>query len=301
MDVTEVTRRAIFDGFSTGRIWWNGRLTEVEFLSRLFDLEQLPSTDGRFATASSDIWQHRVRNSDGSDDWVFYDRRFNLLRGEDEVFLRFLCETLHPVVREDESEVERTRQLINGHLEKDGFELFESTRLSGRPVFAARRRSVLGPAGLGTVRATLAAVDESYVAQQITRMEAAIEHDPGLAIGTAKELLETCCKTILQERGEAVPAAADLSQLVKLTMNQLDLIPATLANPLRADETVRRLLGSLSGLTQGLAELRNRFGTGHGRPAGSEDLTPVHAKLAVGAASTLSVFLFETHRRSARI
>jgi len=41
---------------------------------------------------------------DWADDWVFYDSRFNLLRASDEVFLRFLCETIHPVVRLDSVE-----------------------------------------------------------------------------------------------------------------------------------------------------------------------------------------------------
>ena len=86
MQVTEVTRRNIFDGLVAERIWWSGRLSEVDFLNRLFDLENLPSTDGRFRSAHSDIWQHRVRNSDWSDDWVFYDPRFGLLRGDEEVF-----------------------------------------------------------------------------------------------------------------------------------------------------------------------------------------------------------------------
>ena len=37
--------------------------------------------------------------------------------------------------------------------------------------------------------------------QQYERALAAVETDPSLAIGTAKELIETCCKTILSERG----------------------------------------------------------------------------------------------------
>jgi hypothetical protein len=63
----------------------------------------------------------------------------------------------------------------------------------------------------------------------------------------------------------------------------------------KAAETVKRLLNNLATITQGVAELRNQYGTGHGKAAGSKGLGPRHAKLAVGAASTLAVFLAETH------
>jgi len=44
------------------------------------------------------IVYNRLHPCDWADDWVFYDSRFNLLRASDEAFLRFLCETIHPVV-----------------------------------------------------------------------------------------------------------------------------------------------------------------------------------------------------------
>lgn len=55
------------------------------------------------------------------------------------------------------------------------------------------------------------------------------------------------------------------------------------------------VLGSLGGIVSGIAELRNYYGTGHGKASGTSGLGPRHARLAVGAASTLAVFLFETY------
>ena len=43
--------------------------------------------------------------------------------------------------------------------------------------------------------------DTPEMVSQIKRIEASIESEPDLAIGSAKELLETCCKTILSDRG----------------------------------------------------------------------------------------------------
>lgn len=135
--ITEVTRRAIVDILSTRN--WSGRLSETEFLSRLYDLDALPSQDHRYRNAEDDIWHHRVDNSDGEPDWVFYDSRFGLLTGPDREFLRFLCETVHPVVRPDTQQALGIVGLFNNDLRADGWELIRSGEISGRPVFQAKQ------------------------------------------------------------------------------------------------------------------------------------------------------------------
>lgn len=136
--ITEVSRRAIIDYLSVD-VQWSGRLEEDEFLSRIYDLTQIPSTDGRFSNAIGDIRQHRVNWTDWPDEWVFTDQRFNILWSSDDEFLKFLCETVHPVVRPD---IETAREMVheyNINLKKDGWEIFERANISGRPVFGARK------------------------------------------------------------------------------------------------------------------------------------------------------------------
>ena len=211
-------------------------MEEFEFLSRLFNLSTLPSTDNRFKDAALDIWQHRINNFDWDDDWVFYDGRFNLMNGDDETFLAFLCETIHPVVRPDPSEAERLCELYNQYLRNDGFQIVEKTRLSGKPVFTGRHVGIGITPALGAAKATLGGTDPGYIAQQITRMEAAVLNDPTLAIGTAKELVETCCKTILDAREIAFSRSADLPELIKLTVKILELAPANIPESRKAAE-----------------------------------------------------------------
>jgi len=110
VEITEVTRRAIADRLTVSQISWSGRLTDDEFLSRLYDLNKMPSNDGRFENASDDIWQHRVNNPmDWDNDWVFSDSRFNLFHCEDADFLRFLTEVLHPAVQTNPERVDDGR------------------------------------------------------------------------------------------------------------------------------------------------------------------------------------------------
>lgn len=295
MKISQITRRDIIDAIVTEKVNWSGRLEESEFLSRLYDLQSLPSDDSRFEDAAGDIWQHRVNNYDWEDDWVFYDRRFNLMTGDDDLYLTFLCETIHPVVRPDVTETERLCQMYNQYLKNDGYQLVEKTRMSGKPVFVGRYIGVSRTPGIETVKETFSGTDAGYLAQQITRMETAVYNDPSLAIGTAKELVETCCKTILKERGIDLPSRSDLPKLVKHTSRELQLTPDDIPNQAKAAETIKRLLSNLATITQGIAELRNQYGTGHGKTATDKGLGPRHAKLAVGAASTLAVFLAETH------
>ncbi len=296
MEVSDVTRRNIFDVLHLEQIPWHGRLEEHEFRARLFDLKNMRSTDRRFRTAWDDIWQHRVRNFDWDDDWVLYDSRIDLLRCPDEIFLQFLCEMPHPVVRPKPEDVTRLHALFNEHLKADGWEVFEQTTISGRPVFAAR--PLLADAGpaLEAAQAVASTLDAAYVSQQVTRMEAALRDDPELAIGTAKEFVETICKTILAERGAPFDKRADLPQLVRQTLSELALVPDKIDGAAKAADTIRRLLQNLTTIANGLAELRNPYGTGHAKDARARGLQARHARLAVAAASALGVFLFETHQ-----
>ena len=135
----------------------------------------------------------------------------------------------------------------------------------------------------------------NHLAEQIRRLESSLQTDPSLAIGTAKELIETCCKTILAERGKPVTGTPDVSTLTKETLKELRLVPEGIPDAARGSDVIRRLLSNLATIGNGLAELRGLYGTGHGKHGTATGLSARHAKLAVGAASTLTVFLFETH------
>lgn len=89
--------------------------------------------------AAADIQMHRASFRDWDDDWVFYDTRFNIIRVPDREFLRFLCETLHPVVRPNVDEARSLVAAYNRELAADGWLLVETKQISGRPVFSPQK------------------------------------------------------------------------------------------------------------------------------------------------------------------
>ena len=170
----------------------------------------------------------------------------------------------------------------------------EETELIDSCQKIARRLLQLKP-DLAALNELVVPFDANYLSAQIRRMGDAIDTDPSLAIGTAKDLIETCCKTILADCGKPVSGTPDIQTLTKDVMKELSLVPEGIEEGRRGSDVIKNLLRSLGTIGKDLGELRNLYGTGHGKHGSFTGLTPRHAKLAVGAASTYVTFLFETH------
>ena len=64
------------------------------------------------------------------------------------------------------------------------------------------------------------------------------------------------------------------------------------------NSSLRRLPGSLGTIAQSLAEIRNKFWTGHGQAANAKGFESRYAKSTACAAAALTLFLQETHQAS---
>ena len=133
--------------------------------------------------------------------------------------------------------------------------------------------------------------------EEIRRLKQSIdtEPDPRLAIGTAKDLIESVCKTILSEREKPVGKSPKLPDLIKDTLKELKLVPEGTYEEKSGSKAINSLLKSIG---HNLAELRNLYGTGHGNDGTAKGLSARHAKLVAGVASTLALFLIETHEEN---
>jgi hypothetical protein len=83
-----------------------------------------------------------------------------------------------------------------------------------------------------------------------------------LAVGAAKELVETLSGVVLHASGEVISSAEAMPTLLARTHAALERDPRHLA----ADPAARTIIQSVKTMAAQLAELRNRYGTGHGRP-----------------------------------
>lgn len=294
-DVSFETRQNIIDGLKLESVKWHGELDDVEFLERIFDVGALPSHDHRFENAARDIWQHRYNNDDWEPDWIYSDKRFNLLRCPPEIFLKFLSEMVHPVVRKDRDEALKLVQHFNDQLQRDGWRFVEQEKIAGRPRFVAQKLGEQPSRSVSRARTVADALDAGWMQKAIERLEHSIDSDPWLAIGTAKELVESCCKSILEKRGVTVSRTDDLPKLTKTLARELQLVPEGISDEAKGAKTVRLILQNLSVLTQYIAELRGLYGTGHGWAGDTRGLEPRHARLAAGAAVTFIDFVTETY------
>jgi len=148
---------------------------------------------------------------------------------------------------------------------------------------------------LEDIAASAVRLDAPELHRQIERMRASVEGDPGLTVGTAKELVETACKTILDDHGRTVDPEWDIGRLMKETREALKLLPSDIPDSARGAESIKRLLANLGSVVQALGELRNLYGTGHGRSGRRRGISSRHARLASGTATALVTFLLETH------
>jgi hypothetical protein len=294
--ISEVTRRDIFDFLSISNISIYGRLDEIDFLMRIFDLKNMPSTDGRFSNAYGDIWQHRVNNYDWDNDWILSDLRLNLFRCDDNIFLNLLCEIVNPVVRPDVKECEYITEHINSFLKNDNFELYASQSISGKNKYSAR---VLIPHTINDniVKDIVVKIDSGYISKQTSRMNSSIDSDPESTIGAAKEFIETICKTILSDNKKENIDKLNFNELVKETRTVLDILPKNIDKETKGSESFKKVLQAASSMLDGIGEIRNLYGTGHGKAANYKGLQPRHARLVAGIACTLGRFLFDCYER----
>lgn len=137
----------------------------------------------------------------------------------------------------------------------------------------------------------------TYLSAQIDLMLKMQSENPTEAIGKAKELIESCCKTILDENSIEWDKNWDVGQLTGETVKLLKLMPKDIPDTAPAANEMKAILGNLRAIATNLAVLRNPYGSGHGKSATYKGLEERHAKLAVGSSITLVSFLWDTHER----
>jgi hypothetical protein len=114
--------------------------------------------------------------------------------------------------------------------------------------------------------------------------------DPDGAITAARTLLESVCKTILDDTTQGYKASDDLPKLYYKVSKTLKLAPSDYGQ-----EQIKRILGGATSVVEGIGSLRNQHGDAHGRGrSASYRLSERHAALAVNLAGGIAIFLMQT-------
>jgi hypothetical protein len=145
-------------------------------------------------------------------------------------------------------------------------------------------RGVPVPASLGKA---VEKIDVEYVAKHWQKLLQRLASDPEGAITSARSLLESVCLYLLDCMGKKFVHAGDLPSLYRATVQELDLAPKK-----EDEESIRQILGSCSGIVQGVAALRNQFGDAHGRLGEGTERRLAH--LTANSVGTLCTFLIES-------
>jgi hypothetical protein len=113
--------------------------------------------------------------------------------------------------------------------------------------------------------------------------------DPDGAITSARTLLETVCKRILDESKETYSDKDDLRALYRAVSLTLQLAPSQYT-----EEAFRCILGGATSVVEALGSLRNKIGDAHGQGGKPVRPSPRHAHLAVDLAGAMATFLVDT-------
>ncbi len=183
---------------------------------------------------------------------------------------------------------------MNRRLKYDGREL----RLQGE----FYRLASIAPGGLATagLKAVIDLTDYDSVQSDFERSLQAAHDDPEDAITAACSTVESVCKCILDEIKRPYPNKQDIKGLVSEVGKHLNLSPSRSDLPAELAADIKQILSGLISVTSGIGALRTHGGDAHGRGRTKAPVDARIARLAIHAASTVSLFYIETWNRTKR-
>jgi len=145
------------------------------------------------------------------------------------------------------------------------------------------------------VKSALLKINSKHVVDDWEKALSGCETDPENAISMARTLIESVCKSILEEVNDGADNAFDIGKLYNKVAKHLKLHPAELKLPSEYNKQVfEQILKGCITVVTGLAALRNNFGDAHGKGKGKVKPQPRTARLAVNLSGAMASYLVET-------
>jgi hypothetical protein len=130
----------------------------------------------------------------------------------------------------------------------------------------------------------LAAVDLEY-----QRAYNSIGSDPGAAVTAACAIVEAVCKHYLETEHVPLPSKQTIAPLWTEVAKHLGLSPGQMMH-----DDLKQILSGLFSIAAGVGALRTHEGSAHGHVVKNYKIEPRHARLAVHASHTMTLFILET-------
>lgn len=135
-------------------------------------------------------------------------------------------------------------------------------------------------------------IDSQYIQEQISFINENVDKNPTQAIGVSKELIESICKTILKKKNIEYSKNDDMIAILKLTFDSIELMQFRQSDSQNTlDKSLKKIKGGFCSVIMGVSEIRNEYGSGHGKTSDFLALDIKYAKLVANSAITISSFL----------
>lgn len=147
-----------------------------------------------------------------------------------------------------------------------------------------------------TLEKVLKDFDFISINREFSRALENVDIEPRDAVSAASNILESFCKVYIAESGLPKPAKQDLKSVWSVVRRDLGFDPSVVE-----DQDLQTILTGLFATVEGIGSLRTHASSAHGAGKNGYKLEPRHARLAVHAAHTVTLFALETWQKRKKI
>ncbi len=232
------------------------------------------------ATFTAEKWKELAYLTNTSDEIISHHRLLRSLYWSDEDYPEHVFWAIEMLIKRDPKNLQKIIDFVKP----------EPWLKENDPVLYAELYSG-GNVPLDEIKEAGEILDVAELNRHAERIRKSLDEDFELAIGSTKELLETVFKTVLGYHGQE-SKKYDLPALWKKIQDVLKLNPATIPDKVPGAQFLKKLFGSLNQIVYSVNEIRNLYGTGHGK-AKSKELDKLEAKLVVNSGVALATYILE--------
>lgn len=160
------------------------------------------------------------------------------------------------------------------------------------PLMAYLKDNQINP-HLDLINEGLTILDSYYIGQTWAKALQRKNTDPEGAITSARTLMESVFKTMLDELEISYSKDVTLHELYKKVANKLEISPTQ-----KTEDDFNHIFGGCTGIVKGLGNLRNHLGDAHGQGKITFQPSERHAELAINLAGGMCLFILKTYEHN---